>query len=402
MTAPLKLSSRLERIHPSITMAVTAKAARLRAGGADIVSFGAGEPDFETPAHIREAARRALDTGCSKYTEVGGLLALRQACAAELKRAHGLELSPEQILVSTGAKHSLYNIFMAMLDDGDEVVIPAPYWVSYPDMVKLAGGEPVIVPTRADDGFQLDARDLAAAITPRTRAVVLNTPSNPTGALYTRERLQALADVCIERELWVISDDIYRALVYGDRTYVSIASLSPDIARRTILVDGVSKAYAMTGWRIGYTAGPEPLIRAMGKLQGQSTSNPTHIAQLAALAALTGPQDCVGEMRAAFNERRLTMVEGLRAISGVTCVEPLGAFYAFPDVSAYVGRRTQKGVAINDDVALCEYLLEAGRVAVVPGSGFGAPGYVRLSYATSMPEITRGIVRIGEALGGLG
>jgi aspartate aminotransferase len=312
-----------------------------------------------------------------------------------------MAIEPDQILVSTGAKHSLYNLFMALIDPGDEVLIPAPYWVSYPDMVMLAGGRPVILETKAEDDFAVTAAQVAAACSARTRAIVLNNPSNPTGAVYTRAQIEALAKVVVEKDLLVISDDIYRQLVYGDAEYVSIAAVGPEVAKRTVLVDGVSKTYAMTGWRIGYTAGPIPLIKAMSKIQGQSTSNPTHISQIATLAALTGPQDCVGTMRKAFDERRKRMVELLRAIPGVNCREPKGAFYAFPDVSAYVGKRTPEGSILDDDVQLCDWLVEVGKVAVVPGSGFGAPGFVRLSYACSMKNIEDGVGRLAKALGSL-
>lgn len=397
----LKLASRLDPIKPSITLAVTAKAAKLKAAGVDVISFGAGEPDFDTPSHIKDAVRDALAKpagSVGKYTEVGGTVALRKAIAAELGAVHKLTIDPDQVLVSIGAKHSLYNLFMALLDPGDEVLIPAPYWVSYPDMVMLAGGKPVILETRAEDDFAVTAAQVAAAVTSRTRAIVLNNPSNPTGAVYSRAQIEALAKVVVEKDILVISDDIYRQLVYGDAAYVSIASIGPEVAERTILVDGVSKTYAMTGWRIGYTVGPLPLIKAMAKIQGQSTSNPTHASQLATLAALTGSQDCVAEMRKAFDERRQTMVRLLRAIPGVTCREPKGAFYAFPDVSAYVGKKTPDGKPLADDVALCDWLVEHGKVAVVPGSGFGAPGFVRLSYACSMQNIETGIDRLGKAL----
>src|SRR3954470_5638382 len=340
----LKIASRLDPIKPSITLAVTAKAAKLKAEGVDIISFGAGEPDFDTPEHIKAAAHQALHKpGSGKYTEVGGTLALRKAIAAELSGVHKMTIEPDQILVSNGAKHSLYNLFMALIDPGDEVLIPAPYWVSYPDMVMLAGGRPVILETKAEDDFAVTAAQVAAACSPKTRAIVLNNPSNPTGAVYTRAQIEALAKVVVEKDLLVISDDIYRQLVYGDAEYVSIAAQGPELAKRTVLVDGVSKTYAMTGWRIGYTAGPLPLIKAMAKIQGQSTSNPTHISQIAALAALTGPQECVGEMRRAFDERRIEMVKMLRAIPGVTCREPKGAFYAFPNLAAFVGKRTPEG-----------------------------------------------------------
>jgi aspartate aminotransferase len=401
MTFPIKLASRLDPIKPSITLAVTAKAAKLKADGIDVVSFGAGEPDFDTPDHIKDAARAALDKGVGKYTEVGGILPLRKAIAAELSAVHNVKIEPDQILVSTGAKHSLYNLFMALIDPGDEVLIPAPYWVSYPDMVMLAGGRPVILETKAADDFAVTAEQVAAACSGRTRAIVLNNPSNPTGAVYTRAQIEALAKVVVERDLLVISDDIYRQLVYGDAEYVSIASINPEVAKRTVLVDGVSKTYAMTGWRIGYTAGPLPLIKAMSKIQGQSTSNPTHISQIATLAALTGPQDCVGTMRKAFDDRRKKMVELLRAIPGVQCREPKGAFYAFPDVSAYVGKKSPEGSILDDDVQLCDWLVEVGKVAVVPGSGFGAPGFVRLSYACSMKNIEDGVGRLAKALASL-
>ena len=397
----IRISSRLDPVKPSITLAVSARAGELKAKGIDVISFGAGEPDFDTPEHIKQAARDALDKGVSRYTHVAGLVELRRAVAAELSRVHGVDLGPEQVLVSTGAKHSLFNLFMALLDPGDEVIIPAPYWVSYPDMVLLAGGKPVILPTEAGRGFAPEPEALAAAMTDRTRAIVINTPSNPTGGVFDAETLRAIGEMCAARGVLIVSDDIYRSLVYGSARYTSIASLSPDIARHTVLVDGVSKSYAMTGWRIGYAAGPIELIRAMGTIQGQSTSNPTHVAQIAALAALTGPQECVAEMRAAFDERRREMVARLRAMPGVSLYEPLGAFYCFPDLSAHVGRRAPSGAVIADDVALCNYLVEEGRVAVVPGSGFGAPGFVRLSYACSMGEIQTGLDRMGEALGRL-
>jgi aspartate aminotransferase len=399
---PIKLASHLDQIKPSITLAVTAKAAKLKAAGVDVISFGAGEPDFDTPAHIKAQARAALDApGVGKYTDVMGILPLRKAIAAELGRVHHVTLEPDQVLVSTGAKHSLYNLFMALLDPGDEVLIPAPYWVSYPDMVMLAGGRPVILETRAENDFAVTAQQVREACSGRTRAIVLNNPSNPTGAVYSKQQIEDLAAVCVEKDLLVISDDIYRQLVYGDAAYHSIAAVGPEIAKRTILVDGLSKTYAMTGWRIGYTAGPAPLIKAMTKVQGQSTSNPTHISQLAAVAALTGPQDCVAEMRKAFDERRIAMVKLLRAIPGVRCREPKGAFYAFPDLSAYVGKKTPEGSILGDDVQLCDWLVEVGKVAVVPGSGFGAPGFVRLSYACSMQDIETGVGRLGKALGTL-
>ncbi|MBK9070718.1 MAG: pyridoxal phosphate-dependent aminotransferase [Myxococcales bacterium] len=398
MQPNLKTSSRLDPIKPSITLAVTAKAAKLKAAGVDVISFGAGEPDFDTPEHIKQAARVGLDKGVGKYTDVAGLVALREAVAKELSSVHGVELTAANIEVSTGAKHSLYNVFMALLDPGDEVLIPAPYWVSYPDMVTLAGGVPVIVPSTAADDFVVSAAAIEKAITPRTRMLVINTPNNPSGAVIGAAQMAAIAEVVVRHNLLVVSDDIYRSLVYGDAQYVSIARQSPEAAARTILVDGLSKAYAMTGWRIGYTAAPVSVIAAMNKLQGQSTSNPTHIAQVAAIAALTGPQACVETMRRAFDERRLEMVKLLRAIPEVACREPKGAFYAFPDVSAYLGRKTPEGRVLADDVALCDWLVETGHVAIVPGSGFGAPGHVRLSYACSIEQIRAGIARLASHL----
>lgn len=401
MSSSYRVSSRLSRVKPSITLAVTARAKELKAAGVDMISFGAGEPDFDTPDHIKDAARKALDTGVAKYTNVRGLVSLREAVVAEMQKTHGVDVSIDQVMVSCGAKHSLFNIFMATIDPGDEVIIPSPYWVSYPDMVKIAGGDPVIIETTAERGFVLDPAQLEAAITDKTRALVLNTPCNPTGAVYDKATLEAIGKIAVQRGLYVISDDIYRSLVYGDTEYTSLASLSSDIAARTILVDGVSKTYAMTGWRIGFTTGPPELIAAMSKIQGQSTSNPSHIAQVAATAALTGPQECVAEMRAAFDERRRTIVELLRAIPGVTCREPNGAFYAFPNLSAYVGKKTAEGIALEDDVSVCKHLVDVGNVAIVPGSGFGAPGFARLSYACSMDDIRRGVERIGATLGEL-
>ncbi len=399
----MRIASRLVDIKPSITLAVTARAKRLRAEGVDVIGFGAGEPDFDTPEHIKDAAKRALDAGQTKYTEVAGTLALRRAIAQEMEQAHGLHFAPEQVIVSCGAKHSLYNLFHALLEDGDEVIVPAPYWVSYPDIVKLAGGRPVIVETTSDTGFCLTGEALRRAITPHTRAFVLNSPSNPTGGAYDRAALDELRLVLEDHpEIVVVADDIYRRLVYGGFEFHELATLSKTMADRTIIVDGVSKTYAMTGWRIGYTLGPRALIAAMSTLQGQSTSNPTSIAQAAALAALEGPQEPVEEMRREFDRRRQAIVQRLRAIPGVRCFEPRGAFYAFPDVSEYMGRRTKAGAVIDDDVALCDYLLDVARIAVVPGSGFGAPGFVRLSYATSMANIVRGVERMAEGLAALG
>jgi len=398
-TRTLKLSARLGKIKPSLTLAVTAKAAALVRAGVDVIGYGAGEPDFDTPSHIKEAAKRALDAGATKYTDVGGTPELRRAVAAWLNAAHGgLGLSEANILVSCGAKHSLYNLFQALLDEGDEVIIAAPYWVSYPEQVVMAGGTPVIVETRPEDGFLFSGAQLDAACTPRTRALVLVSPSNPTGAVASRRHLTEIAEVCVQRNLLCISDDIYRSLVYGGAEYAQIATLSPPMRERTLLIDGVSKTYAMTGWRIGFCAAPGELIRGMATMQGQSTSNPAAVSQAAALAALTGPQDCVESMRREFDRRRVVMVERLRAMPGVACVEPRGAFYAFPDLRRCLGRRPPGGGIVDDDLALAEYLLERARVAIVPGSGFGAPGFARLSYATSLEKIETGLARMHSAL----
>jgi aspartate aminotransferase len=399
MTSSLRLSARLGAIQPSMTITVTTRADELRAQGVDIIGFGAGEPDFATPAHVRAAVAEALarDPKVDKYTPTAGLPALREAVAATLSRVHACSIGPAQVIVTNGAKQALYEVFQALLDPGDEVIVPAPCWVSYPDMARLAGATPVLVETRVDEGFLMTPEALRRAIGPRTRALVLNTPCNPTGAVYDRARLEALADVILAHDILVISDDIYRHLVYGTR-YESIAALSPEMAARTILVDGVSKGYAMTGWRIGYAAGPLPLIQALDKLQGQLTSGASRIAQVAAVAALTGPQDALEQMRLAFDERRREMYARLTAIPGLRCIEPRGAFYCFPDVSAYLGRKAPDGEIIANDVSLCDYLVREGRVAIVPGTGFGTPGYVRLSYACGLDLVRAGVTRVAEAL----
>ncbi len=389
----MRIASRVSKIAPSLTLAVSAKAAKLRAQGVDVIAFGVGEPDFDTPRYIKDAVVSALEKGVGKYTPVSGTAELRAAAAVELNQAHGTSLTAENIIVSVGAKHSLFNLFMAMLDEGDEVVIPSPCWVSYPEIVQMAGGTPVIVETRAEDEYQIDEKQLAAVMTQKTRALVLNSPCNPTGAVYSAQSMAAIGRVLAKfPDCYVITDDIYRRLVYGV-PWVSVVRANPELAERTILVDGVSKTYAMTGWRIGFCAGPKDLIKAMDTLQGQSTTNPSAISQAAALAALIGPQDSVGEMHAEFDRRRRVMTDRLRAIPRVKLAEPRGAFYCFPDLSAFVGGR------IKDDVQLAEWILEKGRVAVVPGSGFFAPGCVRLSYATSMTNVEEGVARIAQALG---
>jgi aspartate aminotransferase len=397
----MKLAKRLSVVEPSMTLKVSAKAAELKAKGIDVVSFGAGEPDFDTPAHIKEAAKKALDAGATKYTQVEGTPQLRKAVAAWFSRAHGFDVAPNEVMVSAGAKQVIFNAFHALLDEGDEVIIPAPYWVSYAEIAKLAGATPVPVVSRPEDEFVVNPDAVARAITPRTRLLLIVSPSNPTGAVYDERTLRALADLAVKRDLWILTDDIYRTLVYGDARFVQPATFGPEVRKRTIIADGVSKAFAMTGWRVGFAYAPPPVIEAMATLQGQSTTNAAAVSQAAALAAIEGPTDEVERMRVEFDKRRRYMVSALRAIPGVKCVEPKGAFYAFPDVSAYNGKKTPAGRAIDGDLALCEYLIEEAKVAVVPGSAFYAPGFIRLSYATSQANIEKGVGRIADALGKL-
>ncbi len=396
------LAARIRTLAPSSTLAVQARARALRARGVDVISFGAGEPDFDTPARIKEAARRAMERGQTKYTEVGGIPELKAAVCAKLRRDQGLAYDPAEVLVSVGAKHTLFNLAVALLDPGDEVLVPSPYWVSYPEQARLVGAVPVPVATREADGFDLDPDRLRAAVTARTKLVVLNSPNNPTGAVFSPASLEAVARLALERGLWVVSDECYEALTFEGR-HVSIAQLGDAVKARTLVVNTCSKAYAMTGWRIGYAAGPRELIRAMTDVQSQVTSNPSSIAQWAAVEALAGPQDEVATMAAEFDRRRRLIVDGLNALPGVSCARPKGAFYAFANVSGLFGRvvpGSGRKLAGSTDVA--EFLLEHARVAVVPGVDFGSDAHVRLSYATSAELIREGLARMDAALRTLG
>jgi aspartate aminotransferase len=388
-------------MEPSVTMAISAKAAAMRRQGIDVISLSAGEPDFDTPQHIKDAAIRAIQEGFTKYTVPGsGIIELKEAICRKIKRDSGLDYGLDQVIVNNGAKHTLFLACAALLDPGDEVVIPTPYWVTFSEQPKLMGADPVIVRTRPENNLKLTAGEFEAAITPRTRMLVLNSPSNPSGMVYTRAELEAIAAVAVKHQLHVLSDEIYEKLVYGDARHCSISTLGEEIRKLTIAVNGVSKTYAMTGWRIGYAAADREVIAGMDKVQGQEVSHPSSISQKAAVAALDGPQEVVEEMRVEFDARRRYMVERLNALEGVRCALPQGAFYAYPDVSRYFGRRAG-GRAVADSVELCAYLLEEAKVACVPGAGFGTHPHIRLSYATSMQKIEQAMDRIAEALGRL-
>ena len=391
------LSSRARGLKPSPTLAINAKAKSMQAQGIKVVSFGAGEPDFDTPENIKRAAIKAIQEGFTKYTAVGGIDELKDAVIQKFKRDSDLTYKRSEILVSCGGKHSFYNLAQALFDQGDEVIIPAPYWVSYPPMVLLAGAAPVIIGTREEDNFKITPEDLKRAITPKTKALVLNSPSNPTGSAYTKKDLERIAEIAISSNFFVISDEIYEKIVYDGFEFRSIASLGEEIRKRTIIVHGVAKTYAMTGWRIGYTAGPEEIISAMNNIQSQSTSNPTSISQKASVEALIGSQDEVKKMVSAFAQRRNYIVDRLNEIEGVSCYKPIGAFYVFPNFSHYYGR-TYQGKKINNSTDLADFFLDVAKVAVVPGVEFGADPFERLSYATSMEDIHEGIDRIEDAL----
>ena len=392
-------SAALARIAPSATMAAAAKAKALKAGGADVLNFTLGEPDFDTPAHVRDAAKAAMDAGHTHYTPAGGLPEVKAAICEAHARDAGVRYAEAECVVSNGAKHTIHNVLAALLGPGDEVVIPTPYWVSYADLVALTGATPVLVPSTRESGWVLSAEQLGNAITDRTKLVMLNSPSNPTGAVYTREQLAALGEVIVERDVWCLSDEIYSKLLYGDAAFTSFAALGDAVKARTITVNGVSKAYAMTGWRIGWMLGPEPIARACTKLQSQETSNPCSVSQFAAKAAVSGPQACVGEMLAAFADRREIVLAGLRDLPGVRFAEPGGAFYAFFDVSDHFGEPLgDAGTTCETSSEFCDALLDGAHVALVSGDAFGAPGCVRMSYATDAETIRRGLARLGGFL----
>lgn len=391
----IKLSQRVQRIKPSPTLAVTARAASLRAAGQDIIGLGAGEPDFDTPEHIKQAAKDAINAGKTKYTAVDGTVELKDAIINKLKRDNGLDYQADQILVSCGGKQSFFNLAQALLDDGDEVIIPAPYWVSYPDMSLLAGGVPVIVQAGQDQAFKITPEQLEAAITEKTKLVVINSPSNPSGKAYTNDELAALGDVLVKHpHILIATDDMYEHILWTNEPFSNIVMACPALYDQTIVLNGVSKAYSMTGWRIGYAAGPSELMKAMKKIQSQSTSNPTSISQYAAQAALEGDQSCIGEMLVAFKERHDYVVEQLNQINGVSCISSDGTFYCFPDFNAILNRMD----SIDNDVDLAEYILEKAGVALVPGSAFGLNGHMRISIATSMDNLVNAMDRIAKLL----
>jgi aspartate aminotransferase len=381
---PLALAHRVTCVSPSLTLAISARAKAMKAEGLPVCSFSAGEPDFDTPDHVKAAAKAALDAGKTRYGPAAGEPALRQAIAHKLQQDNGLCYGPENVIVTNGGKHSLYGLMMALIEPGDEVIIPAPYWLSYPEMVKLAGGTPVIVPTTAEQGYRITPDQLRQAITPKTKLFVLNSPSNPTGAVYSPAEIAALAAAVVEADIWVVSDEIYEKILYDGATHVSIGSVSPAAFERTIVSNGFAKAYSMTGWRVGYLAGPEPLIKAVATIQGHSTSNVCTFAQYGAIAALEGPQDCVATMGRAFAERRRAIVDRCRAIDGLSCTEPEGAFYLYVDIGR-VGLSSME---------FCTQLLDEKYVAAIPGVAFGAEGTIRISYATDLATILEGMDRL--------
>lgn len=392
---PLTLSHCAKNIAPSLTLKIDAKAKEMKANGIDVVGFGAGEPDFDTPVHIRDAAKDALDKGMTRYTPVPGTVALRQAICDKLLKENGLQYEAADIIVSNGAKHSLFSLLQCILNEGDEVIIPTPCWVSYPEMVKMSGGVPVYVNTLEENNFIPTKEAMAACVSDKTKAFILTSPSNPNGSVWTKEQLADLADLAVKHDFYVVSDEIYEKLLYDGKSHLSIASLNDDIKARTLLVNGVSKAYAMTGWRIGYTAGPKEVIKAMTNYQSQSASNPNAVAQYASIAALTGDQTCVEKMRQEFERRRNFMVKRINEIEGLSCLTPEGAFYVMLNIKKIIGKR-YKGQTIDSSMTFADILLSDKHVAVVPGIAFEAEGYCRLSYAISLEGIEKGLNRIGD------
>ncbi|MFN6570789.1 pyridoxal phosphate-dependent aminotransferase [Dendronalium sp. ChiSLP03b] len=382
----MKLAARVSQVTPSLTLAIAAKAKALKAEGIDVCSFSAGEPDFDTPAHIKAAAAKALDEGKTKYGPAAGEPKLREAIARKLKTDNGLDYKPENVIVTNGGKHSLYDLVVALIDPGDEVIIPAPYWLSYPEMVTLVGGVSKIVPTNASTGYKITPEQLRQAITPKTKLFILNSPSNPTGMVYTPDEIKALAEVIVDADIFVVSDEIYEKILYDGAEHISIGSLGKEIFDRTLISNGFAKAYSMTGWRIGYLAGPVEIIKAASSIQGHSTSNVCTFAQYGAIAALEGSQDCVEEMRQAFAKRRQVMLDRINAIPGLSCPKPDGAFYLFPDISK-TGLKS---------LEFCDALLEEHQVAVIPGIAFGADDNIRLSYATDLATIEKGLDRLDK------
>jgi aspartate aminotransferase len=393
----MKLAKRVNKIQPSPTLAIDAKAKALQAQGVDIIGFGAGEPDFNTPENIKNAAKIAIDGNFTRYMPVGGADVLKDAIIAKMKKDHNLEYTRDEISVACGAKHSLYNISQALIEEGDEVIIPSPYWVSYPDQVVLAGGTPVFIETDETSAFKITPEQLEKAITPRTKAMILCSPCNPTGSTYTFDEMKAIGEVCLKHDFMIISDDIYERLIYDGMEFKNIAQVVPALKSRVVVVNGVSKTYAMTGWRIGYACGPKELISAMTKMQSQSTSNATSVAQMAAVEAISGPQDDVANMVKEFEKRRTYIVKRLNSMPGVSCFNSTGAFYVFPNISALYGK-SYNGAVINNSSDFAAYLLENAKVALVPGVAFGADNYARLSYACSMENIEKGMDRIEAAI----
>ena len=394
------IADRNKNIKPSPTLAFNAKAKEMKAAGIDVISFAVGEPDYDTPNHIKDAAIKAINDGFTKYTPAAGIVELKDAIIGKFQRDNGLTYDRSQIVVSCGAKHSLYNIAQAIFGPGDEVIIPAPYWVSYPDQVLLNDATPVILPTSPEDNFLIRPEALEKLITKKTKAIILNYPSNPTGLTYNKAALERIAEIAVKHGVYIVSDEVYEKLVFDGIKHLSIASIGEEIKKLTLVVNGPSKTYSMTGWRIGYAAGDVTIMKTMANIQSQSTSNPTSISQKAAVEALNGPQDFIDVMVVEFDRRRRYLVNELNSIDGMTCLNPQGAFYAFPDVKGFIGKSygNKDDKVIKDSSDLCDYLLDVGRVALVPGSAFGTEGFIRMSYATSMEKIVEGMKRIKAAL----